>query len=152
MIRHLTVSAIILRDEHVLLIEHRKSGLFLPPGGHLNDHELPTDAIHREVMEEVGLTVEILAKKQFSHPAVATLEPPFTILVIDNVADPTVGPHTHIDLVYVCRPTSSHVTLNPNEVDGYHWVALADVADLPTPPELPSLILTAAKYAETAEF
>jgi 8-oxo-dGTP diphosphatase len=151
MIRHLTVSAIILQNDHVLLIEHCKSGLLLPPGGHLNDHELPTDAVHREVMEEVGLTVEILAKKPFSHPAVTTLEAPFTIVVIDNVADPTVGPHTHIDLVYVCRPTSAQIRLDPSEVDGYRWVPLAEVARLRTPAELPSLITTAAKYAETSE-
>jgi hypothetical protein len=36
MVRHYTVSGIVLHDDRVLPIEHRKSGTALPPGGHIN--------------------------------------------------------------------------------------------------------------------
>jgi 8-oxo-dGTP pyrophosphatase MutT (NUDIX family) len=141
------VSAIIIHNDSVLLIEHRKSGTHLPPGGHIDEGEDPIQALHREVREEVGIDVEILAEDRFNHPAVGVVPPPFTILVIDDVPDPVVGPHTHIDLVYVCRPATHDVIIQPDEVGGFKWVALTEIALTPTPPEIPDLMLAAAKYA-----
>jgi len=93
--------------------------------------------------------VEIIAEERFAHPAVDVVPTPFTILVM-NVADPKIGTHQHIDLVYVCRPYSTEVVHQPDEVSGCRWVPLADVASLDTPPELPTLIAAAAKYLRAA--
>jgi 8-oxo-dGTP pyrophosphatase MutT (NUDIX family) len=41
----------------VLLHLHRKLGMWLPPGGHIERDELPDDAAVREVFEETGLRV-----------------------------------------------------------------------------------------------
>ena len=147
MLRHCTVSAIVLHDDRVLLIEHRKSGTVLPPGGHINPGEDPVQALLREVREEVGIDVEVLAEQRFRHPRVDVVASPFTILIIDGVPDPAVGPHTHIDLVYVCRPVTSEVTVAPEEVNGFRWVPIGEVATASTPPEIPDLIRAAADYA-----
>jgi 8-oxo-dGTP pyrophosphatase MutT (NUDIX family) len=147
MVRHYTVSGIVLHDDRVLLIEHRKSGTALPPGGHINPGEDPIQALRREVREEVGIDVEVLAEQRFSHPGVGVVAPPFAILVIDGVLDPVVGTHAHIDLVYVRRPVTHDVTVQPAEVGGFRWVPLAEVVAMPTPPEMPALVLAAATYA-----
>ena len=52
MIRHFTASGIVLSgDDHVLLVEHRKLGCWLYPGGHIDANEDPAQAVLREVVE-----------------------------------------------------------------------------------------------------
>ncbi|MFH1779835.1 MAG: NUDIX domain-containing protein, partial [Candidatus Micrarchaeota archaeon] len=41
---------------NVLLIFHKKLGLWLPPGGHINEGEMPHEAVLREVKEETGVS------------------------------------------------------------------------------------------------
>jgi 8-oxo-dGTP pyrophosphatase MutT (NUDIX family) len=150
-IRHFTASGIVLSgDDHVLLVEHRKLGWWLYPGGHIEPDEDPAQAVVREVAEETGMTCQIISDTRFSHPAVTVLPPPFTICVQNIPGDPTTGPHQHIDMVYVLTPAGGTVTPQLEEVACCAWVPVAKVADLDTPPELPVLIEKAAKYKRTA--
>jgi 8-oxo-dGTP pyrophosphatase MutT (NUDIX family) len=55
---HFTASAFVLSPERsdLLLIHHRKLGLWLQPGGHVEpDDASALDAARREVLEEVGI-------------------------------------------------------------------------------------------------
>jgi 8-oxo-dGTP diphosphatase len=150
-IRHFTASAVVLDGDQVLLVHHRKLGVWLQPGGHIEPNEDPVQAVRREVREEVGLDVEILGEPRFSfsHPEVSVIDPPFTILV-EDIDDPTDGRHQHIDLIYVCRPASAAAPSRPAEYDGKsRWVPVATLRQLDTTPELPPLIEAAAAYAAT---
>jgi 8-oxo-dGTP pyrophosphatase MutT (NUDIX family) len=147
-IRHFTASGIVLSsDDHVLLVEHRKLGWWLYPGGHIEPNEDPAQAVIREVSEETGITCQIISKNWFSHPATTVLPPPFTICVQDIPADAKTGVHQHIDMVYVLTPAGTTTTPQLEEVTDCAWVPLAKVADLNTPPELPALIEKATEYA-----
>jgi 8-oxo-dGTP pyrophosphatase MutT (NUDIX family) len=122
-------------------VDWRPSRVLLRP-----DHRLPAHLIRPvEVKEETGVEVVIVAEERFRHPAVGVVASPFAILVMP-VSDSKVGPHHHIDMVYVCRASSVEVTRQTGEVSGCVWVPVADVAALVTPPELPSLIAEAAAY------
>jgi 8-oxo-dGTP diphosphatase len=92
-IRHFTASGIVISDDsgHVLLIEHRKLGCWLYPGGHINADEDPVQAVLREVCEETGITCQVIAEARFSHPATTVLAAPFTICVQDIPATPRPG-------------------------------------------------------------
>ena len=147
MIRHFTASGIVLADEQVLLVEHRKLGMWLYPGGHIEPDEDPVQAVLREVAEETGVACRIVTGPQFVHPAATVLPAPFTILVHDIPANAQTPLHQHIDLVYVLAPERGQATPQLEEVTGCRWVPLAGVADLHTPPELPSLVAAAAEYA-----
>ena len=146
-IRHFTASGIVLADEQVLLVEHRKLGMWLYPGGHIEPDEDPVQAVLREVAEETGVACRIVTGPQFVHPAATVLPAPFTILVHDIPANAQTPLHQHIDLVYVLAPEGGQATPQLEEVTGCRWVPLAGVADLHTPPELPSLVAVAAQYA-----
>ncbi len=56
-------SAIVFRDETVLIVERGKPpvrGVWSLPGGHIEPGETAKDAAVREVLEETGVTCEIL--------------------------------------------------------------------------------------------
>jgi len=55
---HFTASALILNPEktEVLLVEHRKLGIWVQPGGHADGEDHLEDAARREVEEETGVS------------------------------------------------------------------------------------------------
>lgn len=54
---HVTGSAIVVGPRGVLLLKHKRLGLWLQPGGHIDPGETPWDAALREAREETGLDV-----------------------------------------------------------------------------------------------
>jgi 8-oxo-dGTP pyrophosphatase MutT (NUDIX family) len=56
---HITGSALITGPRGIVLHRHKRLGLWLQPGGHLDPGESPWDAARREAEEETGLTLEI---------------------------------------------------------------------------------------------
>lgn len=149
-IRHFTASAIVFDDhDRVLLVHHHKLDLWIYPGGHVDLNEDPAQAAVREVLEETGVAVEIITENRFQHPAVVSHPIPFAVIEMP-VQDRKVGPHHHIDMVYLCRATSTALTHQPEEVSGCAWVPVGDLADLATPSELPALIRAAADHVRTS--
>jgi 8-oxo-dGTP diphosphatase len=150
-IRHFTASGIVLSgDGRVLLIEHRKLGKWLYPGGHVDPDEDPVQAVLREVEEETGVRAEVISAAGFSYPGLTVVPLPFTICVQDIPAREDEPAHQHIDMVYVLRPGQDGRMTAPRseEVTGCAWVPLGKVADLEVPAELPALINAAAVYAQ----
>lgn len=88
---HVTGSGIVVGPRGVLLHRHRRLGLWLQPGGHLEPGENPWDAAARETTEETGLTV------RFAAPGAAGAPP---ALAHVDVHDGGRG-HTHLDLRYL---------------------------------------------------
>jgi 8-oxo-dGTP pyrophosphatase MutT (NUDIX family) len=63
----LVVSAFVVHQHRVLLVHHRKLGLWLAPGGHVEKHEDPDQALFRELKEETGLGREDLSPLTVVH-------------------------------------------------------------------------------------
>lgn len=97
---HVTGSAIV-RDGagRVLLHRHKRLGIWLQPGGHLEPGEGPWDAAVRETREETGVVA--------SHPAGAPL------LVHVDVHEGPRG-HVHLDLRYLLH-ADGRAALTPAE-------------------------------------
>lgn len=55
---HVTASAIVVGPRGVVLHKHKRLGIWLQPGGHIDDGESPGDAALRECLEETGLRAE----------------------------------------------------------------------------------------------
>lgn len=85
---HVTASAIVVGDRGVVLHKHKRLGLWLQPGGHIDAGETPWDAARREAEEETGLPVEHAAGD--GRPA---------LLHVDVHAGPR--GHRHLDLRYL---------------------------------------------------
>ncbi|MEU5633740.1 NUDIX hydrolase [Streptomyces rishiriensis] len=124
---HVTSSAIVLdATDRVLHIHHNATGKILAPGGHPepDDQDLVHTAL-RELSEEAGLPSTAVAPL----PGYETV--PLDIDVHGIGANPAKGEpaHQHIDFRFVFRLTAQHtVTLQPEEVSGYHWRPLGEAA------------------------
>ena len=113
----------------LLLVAHRKAGLWLPPGGHVEPDEDPWHTAVREAAEELGLTV-----------GSAIGEPAF-ITVTRTVGQ---GPHTDVSLWYVVETAVDAVTgFDASEFDAIAWLRPEEVLERPPhelDPELPRFV------------
>ena len=87
---HVTGSAIVVGPRGVVLLKHKRLGLWLQPGGHVDPGETPWDGALREAGEETGLDVSFADVDDDGAPR----------LVHVDVHAGGRG-HTHLDLRYV---------------------------------------------------
>jgi ADP-ribose pyrophosphatase YjhB (NUDIX family) len=113
--RDFTATTFVVHDRRTLLLHHRKLGMWLPPGGHIDPHELPDQAALREVREESGLEVELLTQgRTLGH--VKMLPQPYCILLED------ISPgHQHIDLIYFARVCGGALMYAEREAHAARW-------------------------------
>lgn len=57
---HITASGLVIEFDKVLLIRHPYLGLWIQPGGHIDDDETPESAAIRETQEETGVLCELM--------------------------------------------------------------------------------------------
>jgi 8-oxo-dGTP pyrophosphatase MutT (NUDIX family) len=88
---HVTGSGIVVGPRGVVLLEHKRLGIWLQPGGHIDPGETPWDAALRESREETGLDVS------FAGPLDDDGVP--ELLHVDVHAGGR--GHTHLDLRYL---------------------------------------------------
>lgn len=132
---HFTASAVVIEEDHILLVHHRRIGAWLPPGGHLETGELPHEAAMRETFEETGVEVQVLTHQvPFSLDTDAFfLHHPLCVHGVYAVED---GQEVyHIDLAYLCQVRSSGDGAPPlltiaDEVHDAAWIPLAGLGSL----------------------
>ena len=115
---HLTASAFIVGTRGTILHLHRKLGIWVQPGGHIDAGEHPLAAALRETEEETGLTV-------------VSAEPEGVLFHVD--VHPGPRGHTHFDLRYVLLAPNVDPAPPPGESQDVRWCAFADVAGLAEP-------------------
>ncbi|WP_328877318.1 NUDIX hydrolase [Streptomyces sp. NBC_00299] len=110
---HLVSYFVVLDAERgeLLLVAHRKAGLWLPPGGHVEPGEDPWAAVERECREELGI------------PAVAsdiTGEHPLFLTVTRTRGQ---GEHTDVSLWYVITADARTLTsYDEEEFTAIRWL------------------------------
>lgn len=129
--RDFTVSAIIVHKEKALLHSHKKLGIWLPVGGHIDRDELPQEAALREIKEESGLEVilynpdkqvDMIDAKQLIRPAHLLLE------------DIKQG-HQHIDFVYYAIADIFDVKPQDGETKDLKWFTADEINELADVPQ-----------------
>ncbi|MBF0253962.1 MAG: NUDIX domain-containing protein [Candidatus Omnitrophica bacterium] len=114
------VSVFIVHRGRVLLVRHKSYDKWLPIGGHIELDEDPEEALYREIAEECGLKVKILADKprHIAHPGVKPiLNPSF----VD--AHHIRGRHSHIAFIYAATSGSADARLHEREHSEFKWFA-----------------------------
>ena len=127
-IRHFTVTTFVSMEGATLLHWHRKVGLWLPPGGHIEPNEDPIQAATREALEETGIVVEMLpTTTTFEYDDPPQLSPPATIMVEPIRSFGGEDAHHHIDLIYFSRPIGETQPQPPSE--SWRWVSRQELED-----------------------
>jgi 8-oxo-dGTP pyrophosphatase MutT (NUDIX family) len=121
----------------VLLGAHRKAGLWLPPGGHVEDGEDPRQTVLREAEEELGIHATF-------HPLAG--ESPFFLTVT-----PTNERSSHLDvslwfLIALGRGDELHP--DPREYTEVRWFGLEEKRVWPGETYDPEMSRFAAKLGE----
>jgi len=111
---HVTGSAIVVGSRGTVLHLHKRIGVWMQPGGHLEPGEAPWEAALRETWEETGLPV--------CHP-----EGGERLVHLD--AHPA-GAHFHLDLRYLLLSDDIDPAPPPGESQHVRWFALTEAVEL----------------------
>jgi ADP-ribose pyrophosphatase YjhB (NUDIX family) len=110
------VATVILRDNEILLMKHRRRGLFhwALPGGAVQEGETVPDCVRRELIEETGLEVQL-----------------GRLLYLADVISPDRRKHT-VNLIFLAEVTGGEFGVTPRKtlgehLDEPHWFSLDDM-------------------------
>lgn len=117
--------------KQVFIVHHKKSGLWLSPGGHIDKGENLMQTLNREIEEELGIKNKI--KKEIK-PFLLTITP------IENRVQPC---KEHLDIWYRFPTDGSEFNVDPKEFHTTKWVSIEEARRAVTdPPNLEALSKT----------
>jgi 8-oxo-dGTP pyrophosphatase MutT (NUDIX family)/RimJ/RimL family protein N-acetyltransferase len=114
---HVTASALVIGTRGVVLHRHKRLGMWLQPGGHIDAGERPHDAALREAREETGLPVSLARGDDLLH------------------VDVHPGPrgHTHLDLRYLVDTQDVDPAPPAGESQDVAWFSWSDAIAVADP-------------------
>lgn len=117
---HFTVGAFVVHDDAVMMVHHRRLGIWIEPGGHIDATDTTLeDAAARELAEETGIAVG---------PADGCI---FDVDVHPIPAAKGEPSHQHFNVSFRFEAASTEVTVAAEVLDA-RWVPLGQVATLTT--------------------
>jgi 8-oxo-dGTP pyrophosphatase MutT (NUDIX family) len=131
---HVTAVFLISQEDvpRVLLLKHKKLGVWLPPGGHVDEDEAPFEGGLREVLEETGIDIRPfvaapmkLDERVLSYPLPKYF---FEETIAAHKDDPE---HFHLDHVYVFEIPYQEPKLNEEESHDLRWLTRDEALALP---------------------
>jgi 8-oxo-dGTP pyrophosphatase MutT (NUDIX family) len=102
------------KNKEVFIIYHKKAGLWIAPGGHIDKGENLLQTLNRELNEELGLI------NYFHEPQTPFL---FTITPIENRVQPC---KTHYDIWYLVHTDGGKFKIDAAEFLDTKWMAIED--------------------------
>jgi 8-oxo-dGTP pyrophosphatase MutT (NUDIX family) len=118
--KHLCVYSVLFDEARrtVLLVDHVKAGLWLFPGGHVDDGEDPCATVLRESAEELGI--------------IGAFHPRFGARPLFLSVTKTRGEHSHTDVSFwfvLAADQDMRIEADPREANQVRWFALDDPAE-----------------------
>ncbi len=106
--KHLVSYFVLVDHDHVLLVDHKNAGLWLPSGGHVEPGEHPRATVVRELREELGLDL--------------TDVPAAPLMLTTSVTVGITAGHTDVSLWYVINGDRRlALEFDPEEFHSVRW-------------------------------
>lgn len=119
------ISVFIVNRGRVLLVHHKKYLEWLPIGGHVELDEDPEQALYREISEECGLKVRLLAERpDVGHRGVKPLPTP-SYMDAHRIS----ASHKHVAFVYFGTSVSDRVKLHTREHLEFRWFSKEELKE-----------------------
>ena len=148
-----TAAGVLIHQDRVLLVKHKKLGFWLNPGGHIEENELPHETAEREFWEETGVRVRAahlapvpvsdngeflpspflsnihwISEQNYQH----RLKNPDQENTASN-AYAKKGCEKHLSLLYLVEPVAGvEFQQNLEESDGIEWFTEDQISNLET--------------------
>jgi 8-oxo-dGTP pyrophosphatase MutT (NUDIX family) len=159
-----TVSGCLIVEDRILLVKHRKAGVWLTPGGHLEPNELPHQGAEREFLEETGISVKVSHRGFFPEHQTAEctfLALPFVcnvhwvsyenyearitssapdVRTTSGTWDKGCEQHFHMNFLLDLSQKSLVHHMDPKESLDIRWFSLEEITDLDTTEDIRSEI------------
>lgn len=131
--RTMTATAYLYNEKtgKILLHKHKKFGQLYPLGGHIEPHELPHEAVLREIYEESGIKADLADENGKRIEGIdGFFIPSPAFLLHENVKDPV----QNLDFVYIAlcpEDFSEDTPLSPlsGESKDFYFVSREEVND-----------------------
>lgn len=137
---HYAATTFVYRDGRFAIHWHEKVKKWLPPGGHIEEDELPHDAAIREVEEELGIGAALVTKKQKDYK-IPSIPIPLAIIVeeIDEF-------HNHVDFIYVAVAKDGQIN------ERFKFVTTEEAIELNAPTDVIELAKDGLELLRTEGF
>jgi 8-oxo-dGTP diphosphatase len=122
----------------ILLVDHKKAELWLPPGGHVDPGEDPIETVRREAKEELGIDAEFFSDKPL-------------LLTVTKTAG-NIAKHTDVSLWYLlkCEPRQS-LNYDINEFNQIRWFWIDEIPFEKSDPHLKRFLQKMSHYKNLFE-
>lgn len=136
--RQFTATAYIIENKKVLLLFHKKLNKWLPPGGHLDNNELPPEGAIREVFEETGLNIDIIPEENLwiERLNASSFPRPYMCLLEEIPEYNGYPAHQHVDFIYLAKLKPDGHNPSPQEMHNIKWFSLHEIEELVSDKEI----------------
>ena len=121
-----------MKNKKVFITHHKKSGLWISPGGHIDKGEGLLDTLNREIYEELGV-------KQF-FPKIPL---PFLLTINDGlkydihnapIENKVQACKTHFEIWYIVNTDGVNFNIDPKEFHDTKWLTIEEAEKIVTDP------------------
>ena len=119
--RCIATGCFVFNKNRILLVYHKALGVWIQPGGHVDENEIPTDAAIREVKEETGIDVELIGDTGVKSKSKKYLPKP-VLITYTRVPYKDRPVHYHFNMLYLAKMVKSKQkikTSNENAKTGW---------------------------------
>ncbi len=136
----IVASGILVENGKALLVFHEKLGVWLYPGGHVEEGETPSEAVVREFREETGLEVEPIGPR-LGISGDDVVEEPLPLVILREVVRYPAEVHIHYDLIFLVKRVGGSLK---NGV----WFSREELKRIKTYPNVREILSLALKSAD----